>query len=150
VLITPRPRAARQTVAPVAASVGSHRLVMGQATVRDGPRIDGMAPSMVRLRQGQSLQVVFRYDLAEASRQRERYQFTLRSKLGIQFGDRWGWPQSVVGFLEQNYVLEKPGQFELHVTLVAAYGTRPWLGLVNTMDEVAKVDQRVRVVVDPW
>lgn len=109
------------------------RIIVARARIDGGVALDLCAPAKVRVDFGQPVEIVFPYSLIEASPERESYMLRLSSHIGgnamphqqQNWGDRWGWPEALDGFLQQRYNLDR-GRHILEFTVEAAYRVRPW------------------------
>lgn len=130
-------------------------IVVGRARIEGQPCIDACAPDAVGVHPGQRIRVIFQYQLEENSRGQETYAFRLASSLGpyraklaeARFSDHWGWPDSVWGFISQEYRLDQPGTYDLDVSIEANYGTRRWLESGEFSEEISRAEQWIRVTV---
>ncbi len=88
----------------------------------------------IEVQAGQALTLKFAYTFEESSRNRETFDFELRSRAEtvrappetVHHVDRWLLPDAGGGFVEQQYVLDRPGEYELDFEVVASYTCRDW------------------------
>jgi hypothetical protein len=97
-------------------------------------RIRATAPPALRVAKGQVVHVKHAYRLQEHSPEREEYRFLLRSSLAGQepppklarLGDQWGVPEDISGYLQQEFVLTKPGRHVLQFEVGSEYCVMAW------------------------
>lgn len=109
-------------------------LVVAHAAVGGTVNLGVKAPATVRLRLGQALHLKLTYRLQESSREQEEYRFELVSRLGDErqdpavahWGDTWGYPEDIGGYVRQVYIPRKAGTHELVWQAIAEYSVRGW------------------------
>lgn len=132
-------------------------VVVAHAAVEGGVRMEPEAPPTLRLRTGQPLRLKFTYRLRDATPAKEEYRFELVSRLGNEragpavahWGDTWGYPEDVAGFLHQEYVTHRAGTYDLVWQAVAEYSARGWAeaGPASDIQRAARKGL-IRVTVD--
>lgn len=116
---TPDPRRARDP----------HVITVAKAAINGGARMEPRAPEEVHVRTGQPLHVRLLYRLTRPATDDEHYRVVLESTLGphavgpvvLEKGDRLGIPDELWGFVQQEYILDRPGEYLLSVTATATY-----------------------------
>ncbi len=109
-------------------------IIVAHAAVEGDVAVSGKAPATVRLQKGQPLHLKFTYRLREASRDQEEYRFELVSRLGDErdepatahWGDTWGYPEDIQGYVRQVYTPRKAGMFQLTWQAIAEYSVHGW------------------------
>lgn len=129
---------------------------LARAKIFGRAKIESVAPSDVRVPAGKPFELRLLYDLQEASSEKEEYVFELITKVGeggqqtkkIKWGDKWGLPQSVVGYITQPYTLDTPGAYEVSFTARATYAKRRWLSRSDPKRDEQVVEGRLHVTVE--
>ncbi|MFA5943084.1 MAG: hypothetical protein WC876_01315 [Candidatus Thermoplasmatota archaeon] len=129
------------------------RVIVAKARIDGGVAIEPNAPKQVKVAPGQALELAFPYSLREASPDREAYSLRLSSHIGVmavppdekRWGDRWGWPEALDGFLLQRYHLER-GRHELAYTTEASYRVTPWRGNGPGIPQTKRLDGTIEVI----
>lgn len=129
---------------------------VARATILGRPELEPVAPSEVRIPAGQAFELRLMYDLQEASAEKEQYLFELTSRVGdrreqtknVRYGDTWGLPHSVLGYVAQPYTLETPGGYDVTFTARAEYAQRKWLTRAEPKRERRTVDGRLRITIE--
>ncbi|HLF16811.1 MAG TPA: hypothetical protein VI796_05205 [Candidatus Thermoplasmatota archaeon] len=109
-------------------------LVLAHAGVEGEIDLALKAPTKVKVAKGQRLDLKLTYRLQEASRDKEEYRFTLVTRLGEEraepatahWGDTWGYPEDVQGYVVNPYTPRRAGTFDLVWQATAEYGVRAW------------------------
>ncbi len=129
------------------------------ARARVGRRITFLSGDArtIEVTAGQAVSLKFAYTFEETSRNRETFDFELRSRIeslrappaAVQHVDRWLLPDAGGGYVEQQYVIDRPGEYELDFEVLASYSSRDWSkrSLVRKADGTRSGS--VRVVVRP-
>ncbi len=118
--------------------------------------LEPVAPSDVRIPRGQPFELRLMYDLQEASAEKEQYVFEITSRVNdnaeqkkkVQYGDKWGLPQSVIGYVAQPYMLDQPGVYDVTFTARAEYAKRKWLSRGDADLDERVVTGRLKITVD--
>lgn len=130
-------------------------LIVGRShIVGGGVRLDLNAPTTVRGAPGAKVLVKHAYRLQEDSPQREEYRFLLRSRLGskehapslARFGDVYGVPEDIGGFLVHEYVLPATGPVKLEVEIGAEYTVGNWKSVDVDTHEVKQAKAEILIV----
>ncbi len=113
------------------------RMCIAAVRLEDGEvRLINEAPAEVRLLPEQPLHVQVRYSFREASKKREEFHVTLRSRLADQgpreqhrdAADKRLVNDSEWGVVEQEFDGLEPGEHDLVLDVCASYGVRAWRG----------------------
>lgn len=122
---------------------------VAKATIKGKTELVLAKVAPVVLRPGQTLEIRYNYELDESSKEKEQWIFTMNSKvsslssevgplvaepLTVQWGDRWGLPDSAAGAMQQKYNIPKAGEYKAEFEVGAEYVKVGWGGHV--------VDQR--------
>lgn len=130
-------------------------LIVGRShIVGGGVRLELNAPATVRGVPGAKVLVKHAYRLQEDSPQREEYRFLLRSRLGnkehapslARFGDVYGVPEDVGGFLVHEYVLPATGPVKLEVEVGAEYTVGSWKSVDVDEHQVKQAKAEILIV----
>lgn len=129
------------------------RVIVAKAIIQGGIAMECHSPLQVKLAPEQALEIVFPYSLREASQDRESYTLRLSSHIGPlavphdekRWGDRWGWPEALDGYLLQRYHLER-GRHNLEFTAEATYRVTPWRGNDPGLPQTKSIEGTIEVV----
>ncbi len=132
---------------PINLIIARSRIVAG------GVRLELQAPSEVQGYPGAKLLVKHAYRLQEDSPQREEYRFLLRSRLGnkehapslARFGDVYGVPEDIGGFLVHEHVLPASGEVVLAVEVGAEYTVGSWKSTDVDRHDVQQAQAEIRI-----
>lgn len=122
--------------------------------VGGGVRLDVKAPPTVRGVPGGKLLVKHAYRLQEHSTEREEYRFLLRSRLGkkehapslARYGDVFGVPEDIGGFLVHEYVLPATGPVTLEIEVGAEYTIGSWKSVDVDHHEIKQAKVEIQVL----
>lgn len=134
---------------PINLIVARSRIVAG------GVRLDLQAPAQVQGYPGAKILVKHAYRLQEDSPQREEYRFLLRSRLGnkehapslARFGDVYGVPEDIGGFLVHEHVLPASGEVVLTVEVGAEYTVGSWKTPDVDKHDIQQAQAEIRILV---
>jgi hypothetical protein len=128
-------------------------VVVADAKIVGGVAIHERAPSEVKVRRGQVLELKFTYNLEEASAKKELYEFALQSTLDgqsqpvarKQIKDSWGTPQGALGYVSQKYRINEAGSVELRFDASATYTVSKWFGAARRVKDAKNVSGTLTV-----
>lgn len=129
---------------------------VARAKVFGRTELRAVAPSEVRIPPGKRFELRLMYDLQEASPEKEQYVFELTSRLDrgdeqvkkVQYGDKWGLPQSVIGYVAQPYTLDEPGVYDISFKARVEYAKRKWLSRDDPKLDERVVDGHLKITVE--
>lgn len=137
---------------------------VAKATVKGKTELVLAKVAPVVLRPGQTLEIRYNYELDESSKEKEQWIFTMSSKvaavsaeisplvaepLTVQWGDRWGLPDSAAGAMQQKYNIPKPGEYKADFEVGAEYVKVAWGSHVVDQREQKKAKGTFQIRVLP-
>lgn len=142
-----------EDIAPVRRGEPLNLIVARSRIVAGGVRLDLQAPAEVQGYPGAKVLVKHAYRLQEDSPQREEYRFLLRSRLGnkehapslARFGDVYGVPEDIGGFLVHEYVLPASGEVVLTVEVGAEYTVGSWKSTDVDKHDIQQAQAEIRI-----
>lgn len=113
---------------------GPKAVVVAHASVEGAVEVEAKEKGPVRVAPGQPLHIKLTYRLREASRDEEQYRFELVTRLAegkpvvasARWGDVWGVPEDIQGFVVTEYAPKRAGRHELIWEATAEYGVKGW------------------------
>lgn len=151
----PKPAPARLggDLAPPARGEPLNLIVARSHIVGGTVRVELQAPAVARGAPGGKLLVKHAYRLQEDSKEREEYRFLLRSRLGpkehapslARYGDAYGVPEDIGGFLVHEYVLPAKGPVTLEFEVGAEYTIGSWKSVDVDHHEVKQLKAEIQI-----